>query len=258
MRKLLSFVGGLALAGAALTGAQDARADGMARPQPVYIPAVARYNWSGLYFGANLGWFNADIDGSYTTPPPDKHSASQDAGAIGGHFGIQHQFGNLVAGVEVAYSGTGLIGDKWGSSYSVGPDCINLSATANRTCQNRITNVLTIGPRLGWVPTERVMLFVGGGFAYGDVASRTLVTSTGVELSTGADSRGGWFIGGGIEWAVTNSILLGVEYQHVDLGSGTIRVTNPVDWRRNDAEADIVRGRISFKIGRPEVVEPLK
>jgi len=256
--------GGLALAAAIASSAiiaapAAARADGMPEPA-VEHHHHSSYNWSGVYVGANAGWFNADIDGTYVLPPPDKHSVSQSDGIYGLHLGAQHQFGHLVVGIEGAYSVTP--SDSWGTSNSIGPSCLQATPVANRTCSDRMRNLATIGGRLGWAPNNQWLLFASGGYATANLQSQTSVTSTGVVTDTANTRADGWYIGGGVEFALTRNWILGVEYQHVDLGDGILFKTAPGPLNINDrtasADADIVRARISFKLGREAEMAPLK
>jgi hypothetical protein len=106
----------------------------------------------------------------------------------------------------------------------------------------------TVRGRAGWLATPNLLLFGTGGFAYGRVAgsanyvlnSTTFVGSFGivnapfgatctVNLTCFAGSssviRTGWTAGGGLEWLLDQHWSAKVEYQFVDLGTETIRVT---------------------------------
>jgi outer membrane immunogenic protein len=109
------------------------------------------------------------------------------------------------------------------------------------------------------------LVFATGGVAVGRNESNYTSTATGAPLFQGFEGRStnvGWFAGGGVEWAVTNNIILGVEYQHFDLDSerATRQLsTTDVDNIALASEGDIVRARLSFKLGRPEErYEPMK
>ena len=76
----------------------------------------------------------------------------------------------------------------------------------------------TIRGRLGFLPTERVMLYGTGGAAYGETESFAEADFAGLDIST-SDTNWGWTAGGGVEVAVTDNITLQAEYLYVDLGS---------------------------------------
>ena len=99
--------------------------------------------------------------------------------------------------------------------------------------------------RIGWLATPNLLLFGTGGFAYGKVAgSANYLTSgnpaaffplagvwaictSGVICFAGSSSeiRTGWTAGGGVEWLLDQHWSTKIEYQFVDLGAETVRIT---------------------------------
>lgn len=253
MWKSLSLLGSLAVAGAALLGASSAQADGFerAKGKGFYAP-VPYHTWSGLYFGASIGGQWSDVTGNYVAPPTsDRHDTSPDSGIYGGHFGIQHQMGAVVVGIEAAVSGTGVFHNWAGGTRGGSPGCEGSAAPNSLVCQSHVDYLFTIGPRLGWAFSPSWMVYATGGYASANVRTRVVAAATGAQLDFAAERQDGWFIGAGIEWAITPSWIVGVEYQHVDLDSDRHR-TGVVAFDRNiEVETDIVRARLSYKIGRP-------
>src|SRR4051794_5405520 len=76
-------------------------ADGYRAPVGYYN---APYNWGGIYAGGSLGWMRTDdIGGAFVFPAAPGNSfiaGGQDVGVAGVHVGAQHQWGNIVLGVE--------------------------------------------------------------------------------------------------------------------------------------------------------------
>jgi outer membrane immunogenic protein len=243
MKMLREFVAGLALMGAAAVSS---------------APASAQQNWGGLYIGASAGWIGNDIDWQYSDPStgltrPPLATQGKDTGILGGHVGLQHQFGQLVAGVEV--SASGLIGDR---GYSSAP-CFNVAFN----CQARQEQALyTAGARLGWTPSRQWLLYVSGGYANAGVTTREVLAATGVANVFSTSGRlDGWYLGGGVEYAMTSNWILGLEYKHFDFGTELHKSvgTPSIEDRRIGLGADAVTLRVSYKIGRPEpVAEPMK
>jgi hypothetical protein len=126
----------------------------------------AQYNWGGLYIGANAGWAGADYT-SQIVPPNQKISVNgtHDSGIVGGHTGIQHQSAGtgMVLGLEAAYSGTGAL-SGWGNQTAGGTQGCAITTPRN-SFQARFDSLFTIGPRLGWSPSQQWLLFVTGGSA---------------------------------------------------------------------------------------------
>ena len=217
-------------------------------------------NWGGLYIGANVGWQNADIDWKYSNPVPATccapFSNSRSDGALGGHVGLQHQFAGtaVVLGVEAAYSGAGAFDNGFGSKAG----CI--AGVAGASCQTRLDSLFTVGPRLGW-SLGQYMLFINGGFASARIDTQLFTTASGaVPFDRTTGRHNGWYIGGSAEYALTANWILGLEYQHVDLGgenhlsSADAFGPSPpgANGRRIEGTDDIVRFRISYKLNRPE------
>ncbi len=132
-------VAGAIAAGAFVASSEIVRADGKA-PRGAPVVQQATTNWSGFYFGAQSGFQWSDFDTGYPAFGTS-FDVSHDSWVVGGQIGIQHQFGNVVLGVEgnliVAYR------DDYAST-----NCPN----ATYTCAARFDDVLTIGPRIGLGP----------------------------------------------------------------------------------------------------------
>jgi outer membrane immunogenic protein len=228
--------------------------------------AQAQYNWSGFYIGANAGYMMADTDWRFTAPANSTAhtSVDWDSGVLGGHVGLQHQWGSIVVGLEVAGSST--------SAFNKGRESSNCSFPApfdDRCDVRNISSLWTAGARLGWAPSSQWLLFLSGGYAQGHIDTAIRFGGVGVPPPanalpvTSSNTRNdGWYIGAGVEWAVSRNWIFGVEYQHIALDDKGHCVggdcTIPSILNRNvDADIDIVRARLSFKFGRDEPV-PLK
>ena len=72
---------------------------------------------------------------------------------------------------------------------------------------------------------------------------------------TGASRNNGWYAGGGFDYMVYAGplvdLILGLEYQHLDVGSNSAFCGNPACTAGNsfdlDGKADIVRARLTIK-----------
>jgi len=213
----------------------------LAADMPVKAPAVAApaiFNWSGWYIGGNAGWQRAEDRWAFdpTPVPAIVHSAYTVKGSsaiFGGQIGFNVQAGSWLWGVELAGSGT----THWNTENGFGNNF-------NLISQTRVTNIWTLGPRLGLVNGQWLIYGTGGGAA-AEVNSRA-VGFNGPFL---IDSkwREGWFGGGGIEFAMTPHWIIGAEYQYVSLhkafecGASCSGNTRDI-WGREH----IVRARLSY------------
>jgi outer membrane immunogenic protein len=239
MKMLRGFVAGLALVGAAAVSS---------------APASAQTRWSGWYLGGHLGGASTDIDWTFVqtglADQPYSHSASGLAGGL--QVGVQHQWNNVVAGIEVSFTGTDLQ-DRFASTL-----------VADRTREAQTDWVGMFTARLGYAFSPSFLGYIKGGYAAAPVAIRTSVTSTGAVSGYSREIENGWTIGTGLEWKFMRDVSLGLEYNFVSLetsnrtnASYTGFVTGSHVVR--DAELHLVTARLNFHFNRPApVAEPMK
>ena len=211
------------------------------------VAAPAKADWGGLYIGVSAGWAGlSEIDWTYVNQTQPQLGDS-DNFIAGGHIGIQHQWGQIVVGLEASYSGT--LADRENSTGA----CPNPAFS----CEAALRAVFTVGGRLGFAPSHQWLIYVSGGYASAWIDTATFNVATGNQFDKTSARHEGWYVGGGLDWALHGNWLLGVEYQHLFLDSDTHVAQLASEWRRIDADADIVRVRLSYKWGRPEAA-PLK
>jgi outer membrane immunogenic protein len=215
-RSLLASVGALALTGSATFAADlPSRA-----PPPVFLPPPPIFTWTGVYLGGQIGyaWANDPADVFFFTPPPPPPPPPPDPfghpqGVIGGaHVGYDLQINQWVVGLEGSVDGTSLSSSAFdpGSGLTVG---------------TRSDVQGSIRARAG-IAFDRVLLYATGGAAFAGITNNYTDTTgfvTGVAgTSEGiSKTRAGWTVGGGLEYAVTNNWLIGVEYRYSDFGRYT-------------------------------------
>ena len=243
MRMKSAFVG--LASGVALTlSAVSASADGGYRGGAV----VAPYNWSGLYVGVNAGygWSDADWQGPAAFFGVNTFSTDPRGGLVGGHIGYQHQWGHIVAGVEVSY-------DKaWLRDTVVGPVPV-FPADSFKT---EINDLLLIVGRLGYA-THNFLLYGKAGFASGEVELSGVSGAPVAGVTFNQSERlTGWTAGAGVEFMLSRNLILGVEYNYVrldnesfDMRSGGTVVGIPLHVNLDDVIIHTVMGRLSYKFG---------
>jgi len=242
---VVALVAGLHVRAAVADGPPD-RASG---PYIYPPPAVLTYDWTGLYVGGHLGAANTHTKWTYDGTPgsillgglPEAINQS-DKGFVGGGFvGLQKQWSWIVVGAEAAY----LWIDQSQATAS--------QNAADTTLMSSVRNVFLITGKFGW-NWENILAYFKGGWAMGDVEFRTSTTSTGALLTSSTGRENGWTAGAGLEYALWEHVILGVEYNYVELNTGTRAQipagTGPAGTHVN-ASLDIqsATARLSFKFG---------
>ena len=229
-------------------------------------PPVSYYDWSGAYIGFNAGgvWDKLNqhfplpgAGGSFPGINPDFSSNTSNA-IYGFHAGAQWQWGAWVLGVEAALSGCMQeCRSTSGILTPTGPGFFG----ANTFVEHKITNLFTVGPRLGYA-WDRWMIFATGGWASANLKS-AVCSSVANQCDgpgsnfNGASRNNGWYAGGGLDYMVHKGplvdVVLGVEYQHFDVSGHNAFCFNPGCTTANGfdydlgAKGDIVRARLTIK-----------
>jgi outer membrane immunogenic protein len=220
-----------------------------------YDAPPVRYNWTGAYFGGQIGYANADFDFTKATRPLVAEMARgllvETEGRIselpflprrdgrgttyGGFIGYNWQWGEAVLGVEGNYNHTSIssastdsiargIGTTDGSSYSVS---IDSQASA------RLTDYATLRGRAGWA-VGWIMPYVQLGIAMGrvdysrraDLTIRQFDPDTGAQTGQLIDFRSetktgaytfGYTTGFGVDIGLFPGVFVRGEYEFVQL-----------------------------------------
>src|SRR5215510_3139409 len=233
----------LALATALCAGGSlVANADG--RPDVAYtygpIPCAScesmylGYDWSGVYAGGHLGMAFTGSESTILGLGIIQHTASGVAGGV--HLGWQKQWGNIIAGVEVTY--TALDADITSHTSVLGVPVARSS---------EVSNLVTVTGRLGYAQ-DNLLAYVKAGYASADVELGLRVGDPIPATGSSSDREQGWTAGVGLEYAIRDNIILGVEYNYVRL-SVDDRVLAPSTFVAREASIDLqsILARVSFK-----------
>jgi len=120
--------------------------------------------------------------------------------------------------------------------------------------------------RVGYLVFPDTLLYFTGGLAYGHLSVN--VSASGIPVIGSAsvsdsETRTGWIIGGGLEWALDRSWRIRAEYLYMDLGTmrskfGSVSASTggefPIDVTasgtvRTDFTDQIFRVGLSYKVG---------
>jgi len=224
---------------AILISVSASAADLPARVQPAApVTSAPSFSWTGFYVGGELGWLRTDPD--YTTgavllgtPFLVSATTGKDGLSYGILAGYNYQAGNVVLGVEGDFEGwtvgkiryTSITGDfltahsKWGGS---------------------------VRGRLGFA-ADRTLFYVAGGAAF--VSSETSIPTTGISVG-GDDTRVGWTVGAGIDYAFTNNWFTGLEYRYSQFESKSLVYPIPVlNLGTIGLKQDLSNNQVTARIG---------
>jgi outer membrane immunogenic protein len=214
---------------------------------PIAAPPFV-YDWSGFYIGGHLGWAQHSTDGNFAPVNPafGWDTADHSVGIGGVHVGFNYQIASWVWGAEATWSGT--FNNSFGSTVGNGLAGPCGFVAVVQACQARLTNIWTVGPKLGYTGGPW-MAYVTGGFARTHIDSQGLIIAGAVPFSQSSNDHNGWFIGGGFDYMVMPNVIVGVDYKHYDFRSAPHTALIAGDSRVISASADSVTGRVSFKFG---------
>jgi len=252
MKRLTLFASALAASTALSSAADLYTAPPIVEPGVSYAPAS--FNWTGIYAGLH-GGFGGDrfeyplfVEGGLFTDEDINAEADITSSGFfgGGQIGANWQFApNFVVGVEADAAWSDIKGE-----LELDVDPVDGFPGGDIELGSKVNWFSTIRGRLGFLPTERLMVYGTGGLAVGETESYA-------NLSIGGDGGGistketnwGWSAGAGFEYAVTNNITLKTEYLYVDLGSSELLNFDDVATLDVDTHFHTIKAGINYLWG---------
>lgn len=185
--------------------------------------------WQGLYWGLSggYGWGNSDSTADFgsASTDPEGYLASATVGynmllGPGLLVGIEGDLGVMdISADDKALDG----GEVYRSSF--GPWWGTLRGRAG----------FALGP---------LLLYGTGGLAFASLDDVSYELED--EKASDSELRAGWVVGGGAEFAFSESVSAKVEYLHMDFGS-TDRLTPQGGTYSFDNQVDVVRAGLNFR-----------
>jgi outer membrane immunogenic protein len=221
MRKLLS---GAALL--ALTAAPVFAAD-IAVKAPVGIPPAPVFSWTGCFIGAHVGGVVSEDRTANTLGNSASFSSTGFVG--GGQAGCDYQFaGGWVVGAEGRAAWTSLQNTHAGSIIF---PAIGVILPSHFTLKNDFLASATA--RLGYSFADRWLVFVRGGAAWtNQKVDDAFIRLNGLAVDPRAsDTRTGWTVGTGVDWAFAPHWSATFEYNYYDFGNDSLLLTDNVGTR---------------------------
>lgn len=204
MKSIIAGIAGILFATTA-----GATGPGPVAPEPlVLVPAqvyAAPTNdiWNGGYVGLRLGRplgqnFHAQLD-----LPTDPTFADDWRGQTwGASAGYDLQRGTTVYGAALDYNRGAFVANPIFNPAGI-VDC-------GAGCQTTVADRISLRARAG-VVRNRTLFYATGGVSSAEVSAQNIAPATTRRMT-------GWLFGVGVEHAITDSLTLGVEYSHTDLG----------------------------------------
>lgn len=215
-----------ALVAGAFLGAAAMVTPAMAADPGYWDQPTAAFNWSGFYAGiqGGGGWAHStlsDVTGSVTQRPS--------GGYIGGYVAglVQHDWAVFGAEAELNYG--------W----------MRRSAAVSATS--------VVGQRLDWfgslnavvgIPLDRVLVYATGGLAFASIGNSQSVPGASYSASQGT---AGWTLGAGMDFAVTDDIVVGGRYRYYDFGRNTFTPGAPFTQRTQRTSLHTIGARVAVK-----------
>lgn len=231
------------------------------------IAAEPMFNWTGSYVGlhAGYGWGDMLTSGFTATPfpvgifPIPPIVSANGTGILGGvQVGYNYQIGRFIVGLEADYSLSAITGTGFGTlPFAGGVPGYHLT-----TVKQEIPWFATVRGRLGISPAERFLLIASAGLAYGltQVSSGTMpvfpgtdCTNTTCAFGSASGTSIGWTVGGSLEYALSQTVIIKSEYLFIDLGSRSMTYPatlsgGSVVTTTSDFRAHILRMGLNFKL----------
>lgn len=203
------------------------------------------FTWTGFYVGANAGAAFGNDRSSFIPGIGSVGTGSNSAGFTGGGgLGYNYQFGNVVVGVETDLQVANLSRNAFNGAVIV-PGFIPF-------VDRGIDWFGTARGRVGYA-IDRTLLYGTGGLAYGGGGGNGCAVFGPAVACTNNDTRTGWTVGGGLEYAFTGNLTAKVEGLYVNLDrnnnnfAGTLGGVPVFATGNRNEDFGVVRAGINYK-----------
>lgn len=209
----------------AATGAKAA--DAVIEQEPAPVVVAPTFTWNGAYIGGQVGygWGKTNLDGDIFT-----YGDVKTDGFLGGLYaGYNFDLGNNVV--------LGIDGDITYNDLSKGIDIYD-GDLAVGSFENKLRWSGAVRARAGYA-FDRFLPYIAGGVAFGNVKNSGEIDGIGFSESK---TLTGWTVGGGVDYAATDNLILRLEYRYTDYGDkdidfGGLSVNN--DFKTNEVRLGI-------------------
>ncbi|OHV86559.1 outer membrane protein [Mesorhizobium sp. ORS 3428] len=186
------------------------------------------FDWTGYYAGlqAGYGWGRSDISG--TEGAPFAASPDLDGGFVGGHVAGLWQFNQAVIGARAELSYSSIDGSALlAPANSVGTDVKWLGS---------------VNAEAGF-SVDRWLIYGVGGVAFAGIETSQNAGASFAKTRTDA----GWTIGAGVDYALTNNVVVGAQYRYYDFGKEHFDAPDGFSDRDQDLKLHTLGVNFSYK-----------
>jgi outer membrane immunogenic protein len=201
----------------------------------IEAPVPEAADWTAFHIGAGVGGNFAFVEED-AFGFSDKDAINNDFVAFGAHesdLGDAGFFGTVEAGFDWQLGSSVVLGVL--ANYDFGKTKMDNDSTAVLINENnnvivndgtfstqwKIGDSWGVGARAGFLAMDNALIYVLGGYTQARVKTEASleIDNNGTFVSTSDKSwEDGWFVGGGIEALLTDSISLKAEYRYNDYG----------------------------------------
>jgi outer membrane immunogenic protein len=225
----------LGLAGSVLAADMPVKA-----PPP---PPPVVFSWTGFYLGGNIGAAWAHSNWNDITRRVVFGVNNNSHFLAGGQVGYNWQINNFLLGVEAD-------ADWLSRNNNNGIGVVVPGVAGPIAVSSDRTWIATAAARFG-ITADRALFYgkAGGGWVGENNLTIANLGTGAVIAGTGSRSRGGFLLGGGIEYAVTNNWTIKAEYDWIDIKGRTFIVPGGSPFLVGDTFTSSGRNVQEAKIG---------
>jgi len=193
------------------------------------VPMTAPgFDWTGYYAGmqAGYGWGRSDITGNDGGPFSAKPDI--DGGFVGGHVAGLWQLDQAVLGAEADLNYASIDG-----TADAGP--------AN-TFGTDVKWFGSVNAKAGYA-VDRLLIYGIGGVAFAGIETSQVAATS--YARTRAST--GWTLGAGVDYALTNNVVVGAQYRYYDFGKEHFDASDTFTERDQDVKLQTLGVNFSYK-----------
>lgn len=185
------------------------------------------FDWAGYYAGmqAGYGWGRSDITGNDGGPFSAKPDI--DGGFVGGHVAGLWQFDQAVLGAEADLNYASIDGADAGPANTFGTD---------------IKWFGSVNAKAGYA-VDRLLIYGIGGVAFAGIETSQVAGTSYARTRTST----GWTLGAGVDYALTNNVVVGAQYRYYDFGKEHFDASDTFTERDQDVKLQTLGVNFSYK-----------